>query len=201
MFFWCGNSLEDVTKRAESSNLGLIMQGTRTRSFLNTGFYFVRSVEETIQLFDKLVACDEQFSNDQQVFNNIMCDPKYGGSVFYDFNPRRSTVGCAHGNVSAGILPMNLYLTGKEMYAGRPLFQSNRATIMNKCTSKEVMVIHNNVMKGTRRFIALSSKDCGMLIKMAYLADLLLTLLQKVHLGFAVKNIAENKSLNFKSIL
>ncbi len=161
--FWCGNALREIIDLSNThSEADLLMQSAWPRSLLNSGFYFARSNENTMNLFSELLRHGGSEENDQVIFNRVLCQRKEGGHIVHAkgdsllHRKNQKPLGCSRNNTFAMVLDRNRYPTGGEIIEGKKIFHHSRNFLTSKCERNEMMILHNNCIfsdKKTARFI------------------------------------------------
>ncbi|CAN8068213.1 unnamed protein product [Agarophyton chilense] len=161
---WCRRAFPHVARLVDNAPADLLVQTAWPRSLLNSGFYYVRSNHATRALFNAFLTFPHDSENDQVIFNRVLCNPKFGGSVLDNLSSADShsnhtpnvkrgptPLGCRWRQATAHLFSPLLFPTGGEVIHGEKIFHLPRNRIMHMCDAGSPLVMHNNCILSNKK--------------------------------------------------
>lgn len=151
--FWCKDAavvLRGITRPGNGyEDADVVIQAEGGYRSLNSGFYYVRAGEASLQLFEHLVANIEFGAHDQDLVNDVFCNKRFGGrriEVPYASVPFYCE---SHGAIIR-LFPSAEFPSGVELYEQVQVFKKSRDELKKMCNSG-IVIMHNNFIRASKK--------------------------------------------------
>lgn len=151
--YWCSDAAEILKKmmweKGHYQDADVVIQAEANYRTLNSGFYYVRSGENSIRLFKELVKNNAIGAHDQDVVNKVFCEEEFGGKkIVEDYGgvPYR----CESQGAVIKILPTSRFPSGAELFDGEMVLKKSRKELKLMCNA-DMVVVHNNFIRANKK--------------------------------------------------